>query len=247
MYDEFYNESSEFIEQIEGLKSELFKSVKKEIIDELLELREELRELRPVRDNISRLERDYNNKKAQLEREYEEKKRNIRRERISELFKDSKIEYWTTGWSYEEKEKCDKCDEDRRIHYKTPLGNKTWESCDCDERITNYIPKSILLNTFSFRDGTENAWYKVRDEGSRDEYLEFHDSSIFKEGNLITDESQINKKVDTYRTMFETKELAQKFCNLKNEEKKQKPIGADEIAFELEEIEDDGIKKRKKR
>jgi len=216
-YDDFYQEPSEFEQEIEELKSKLSQSVKKEIMDELESLRKENAELRPIKEDISRLEREYYNKKVQLEREYQERKRNVRKERISELLKDYDVEYWVAKSFYEDMEKCDKCDNNRRIYYKTPLGNEAYESCDCAKRIKMYKPASTILKTFAFENNKAQAWYKVRYEGTEDEYLEYESDSIYKADNFITEESQINVDVaDWYGIMFKTKELAQIYCDLKN-------------------------------
>lgn len=238
-YDDFYREPSEFEQEIEELKSKLSQSVKKEIMDELESLRKENAELRPIKEDISKLEREYYNKKVQLEREYDERRRNIRKERISELLKDYDVEYWGVHVYYEDMEKCNKCDKNRRIHYKTPLGKDEFERCDCADRIAKYKPISQVLKTFSFRYNEAQAWYRIRYEGTDEEYLEYESDSIYKGDNFITEENQINVgKIINYKAIFKTKELAQMYCDLKNKEN-------DAIKeFELEEIEDDGIKKR---
>lgn len=244
-YDDFYREPSEFEQEIEELKLKLSQSVKKEIMDEIESLRKENAELRPIKKDISKLKRDYDSKKAQLEREYEEKKRSVRRERISELLKDYDVEYWGINSVNKEMEKCDKCDKNRRIYYKTPLGKDAFELCDCSKTTRFYKPIRTVLKEFSFRDNEANAWYKIKYEGTNDEYLDYESDSIHKGDNFITNESQINTSLSVYGVIFKTKELAQKYCDLKNEN------SGDELnkkqSIKYEETEDDGIKKRKKR
>ena len=68
-YDDFYNEPSEADIYIEELKDKIRTEVKEDIINELEKLRKENKELQDVKNNINKLEKEYNQKKNELEKD----------------------------------------------------------------------------------------------------------------------------------------------------------------------------------
>jgi hypothetical protein len=216
--EEFYYEPTEFDLMFNELKANLTKSIKDEYITEMERLRKENAALQEVKSNFNEIKNDYDRKKRELEYEYQNLKSNVRRERLNELLKDLEVELYTIGSTSKSKPKCNKCDEKRRIYFKTPSGKETYEMCECDKRIAIYEPIPTLISSFSIRNGKGCAWYKVRDRGKYDEYLEYYDDSISGQ-ELVTDESQFDTEKYAYRTLFKTEELAQKFCDLKNKDK----------------------------
>lgn len=76
-YDyEFYNELSEFDEQIKEFKAALVSSIKEEFLDEMERLRKENESLREFRDKKEEYEREF----IEIKTEYERKIKNIERE-----------------------------------------------------------------------------------------------------------------------------------------------------------------------
>lgn len=220
-YDEnFYQEPSEFEMMVNELRATLLKSVKEEYINEMDRLREENKELQEIKKNFEQIKRDYEKKKREVATEYEVKKSQVRRERLSELMQDCEVELYTVGSASKYKPKCDKCDKDRKIHFKTPSGKDTFEMCECSSRIHIYEPIPTLISSFSIRNGKGYAWYKVQDRGRHDEYLTYYEDSI-SGSELITSEEQFDDKVYSYKTLFQTEELAQKYCDWKNENDKE--------------------------
>lgn len=217
--EEFYHEPSEFDMLLHEFKESLTKSIKEEYIDKMNKIQAENKELQEVKANFEAIKKDYESKKHELSREYEQKKHDVRRERLHQLMKDFEVELYSVSSRGKKKPKCDKCDEKRRIYYTTPLGKETYEKCECDTSIQTYEPIKTILKTFSIRDGEGSAWYTIQDEGKYDEYLKYYDDSISGQ-ELITDEAQFEDAGYAYRTLFKTKELAQKFCDIKNNQTK---------------------------
>ena len=219
-YEDFYDSYSPFDQQIDEFKQSLLQSVKDEYVKELDRLRKENEELQEVKTNFEKVKYDYSIKKQELQREYDELKRNVRREYIGQLMKDTEVEYFgVESQRKSTKEKCNKCNNNRYIEYKTPLGKAASEKCDCDRPINEFFVTSIILKSLSFRDGKAQAWYKVKGEYDKkprhDDWLEYYDDSIHS-NKLIKDESEF-KKVSYYgSTMFETKELAEKYAEYRN-------------------------------
>ncbi|MCP1159327.1 hypothetical protein [Bacillus infantis] len=215
--EDFYHEPSEFEMMVEDLKNSLLKSVKEEYVIEMEKLRKENQDLQEVKRNFEKIKNDFENKKRDLYIEYETKKSQVRRERLSELMKDCEVELFSVASKPKFKPKCDNCDEKRRIYYKTPSGRETYEACNCASTLSIYEPIQTILSSFSIRNGEGSAWYQIKDRGQYDEYLHYYDDSV--SGNqLITDEKQFDGITSTYKTLFKTEELAQKFCDLKNSE-----------------------------
>lgn len=220
MYDEeFYNEPSEFEQQIKEFKSSLLDSVKKEYKDKMERLEKENAELQDVKKRMDEIERNYKRKEQELSWERQNLESKVRRERLSKLMGDLQVELYTVGSKSHKRPKCNKCDENRRIPYTTPLGKETYESCDCSKNIHVYEPAPITLNSFSIRDGKGNAWYKVKEDRS-DEWLEYYSDSI-NGSELITSEEQFESIGYAYKTLFKDIEIAQKYCDYKNNQSKE--------------------------
>ena len=216
--EDFYNEPSEFEQQVDELKESLMKSVKKDYLDEMERLKKENAELQEVKKKMKDIESEHKDELYKLQRERQDLEYKVRKERISSLI--GETEYFTAAYRSKQKPKCEKCDDYRRLPYKTPSGKDAYEYCECNESSHIYEPIPILLSSIGLRDGKAWAWYKVRDQGRRDEHLDYYDDSINGQ-DLIKDESQF-EGLSTYKTLFETKELAQKFCDLKNKETEKK-------------------------
>jgi hypothetical protein len=215
--EEFYHEPSEFDEKVEEFKETLMDSVKVEFKEEMDRLRKENDELQETKKKMKEIERDYENKKRDLQYERQNLETKIRKEKLSSLMKDFEVQLYTVGSKHYKKPKCDKCDENRRIHYTTPLGNKTYESCDCSGTIGVYEVIPTTLVEFSIRSGKSYVWYQVK-ESSRTEYLSYHDDTVSGK-DLITSEEQF-ENASTWRPLLKTEELAQKFCDYLNKGKK---------------------------
>lgn len=218
--DDFYHEPSEFEEQIEEFKTSLLDSVKEEFKNRMEQLAKENAELRSIKANFEEIKRDYERKEQQLEWDRKDLERKVKRERVSELMKEFKAEFYTVASNGKTKPKCDKCDENRRIPYTTPLGRETYETCDCSSKIPVYEPTPIQLYTFSIRNGDGFAWYKIQGD-ARDEYLNYYEDSISGK-ELITSEEQFESIGYTYKTLFKDEEIAQKYCDYKNNQNEEK-------------------------
>jgi hypothetical protein len=212
--NDFYEEPSEFDIQVSEFKRSLMKSVKEDFVSEMERLTKENKELQDIKANFEAVKRDFENKKRQLESEYQTLKSNVRRERLSQLMKDMEVELFSVASTSKSQPKCDKCDEKRRVYYKTPSGKETYEMCECSGRISIYEPIPTLLSSFSIRNGEGFAWYKVNTDRS-DDWLSYYDDSISGK-ELIVSEDQFESVGYSYRVLFKNKEIAQKYCDHKN-------------------------------
>ncbi|MGE6615767.1 hypothetical protein [Bacillus mycoides] len=218
-YDEdFYHEPSEFEQQIEEFKESLMESIKSNHKEEIARLRKENAELQDVKQRMKEMENEHKRKLYDLDYEKQNLESKVRKERLDALLKGFEIEAYTIASKSYKAPKCEKCDENRRIRYTTPLGKETYETCDCGSYIHVYEPIPTLLKEFSIRSGEGVVWYEVRDSGNRYEHLGYYDDSINGK-EMITSEEQFEGK-GTYKVLLQTKELAQKYCDYINKGKK---------------------------
>lgn len=122
-YDDYY-EPSEFEQQVEEFKDSLRRSVKQETQELIEKLQKENEELRGIRDNWEEVKRGYEAKQRELQNKIYDCKQNAARMRLDQLFEScgmNVILYRPSSFSVY-KHKCDKCDDNRYIHYKSPSG-----------------------------------------------------------------------------------------------------------------------------
>ena len=146
MYDEYWDEPSEYEQMILELKESLRESVRQEIKDEIESLRSKLAELNDVQNNWSAKLREVEEEKYKYQEAVRDAKRDANRAKLTELMESIEHEAWTVRGHYEYlKPKCDKCDKDRRLHFKSPNGREMTEECECAKRKYIYEAKPIIL------------------------------------------------------------------------------------------------------
>lgn len=143
-YIEEENESYNMMDSIfNDIKEKFYERLKSDVKQKIKELEEENKYL--------------NEKASKLEHElykYEKEKSDIRlelsRAKLSDLFKECGMinVLYSPSWEFSYKRKCDKCDDDRRVHYKTPRGKDAYELCECGEHKKMYYPAEYELVRF---------------------------------------------------------------------------------------------------
>jgi hypothetical protein len=216
-YDEdFYYEPSAFDIQVDEFKKALAESVREEFITEMERLKKENEELQSIKTNFDQIKKQYRDKEQQLEWERQDLIRKVRRERLSDLMKDFEVVMYMPYSKRELPPKCDKCDDNRKINYKTPLGRDSSEACDCSVGKYVYYPEEYICSEFRInRDGNDIiAWYKVKPSSSCDDDYASCDSSTFAE--TIYHDGLKYKDLKQYKTFFKTKEECQGYCDYLN-------------------------------
>ena len=210
-YDDFY-EPSEYEIMVEQFKDELRKSVKQEIQDEMERLRKENQELQEIKRNFNKAlveEQDNLRKKAN---EFEEAKINLARKKVDELFKEAGLykELYTIRYKRVRKKKCDKCDEDRKIWYKTPSGKDAFEYCECSYNYNKYKPEKVKYIYYTTIDRGKKLLLQFN---SDDHWTVTHDpKNVYKDGMDFSD-----MQTTWGRALFENEEDCQRFCDYLNE------------------------------
>ena len=217
-----YFDYSEFDAQIEEFKDSLRNSVKQEIMDKIKSLEEELDKYRNIKENYEAKMTEMNNIDKQL-----------KEKAYTDIFKGDKIDAWGIQYRYDYiKPQCDKCDDKRRIHFKSPSGVDHSESCSCSKTrcIYDIVPAEVSyitskLRRFRSESSPKDTLYfsyevkKSYGEQDEDHILErvsvknIDDFDLTKPNNYIDYSWQATQ----HGVVFLNKEDAQKVCDWLNE------------------------------
>jgi hypothetical protein len=158
-------------------------------------------------------------KERQLEREKSDLMRQVRKERLSELMKDFEVVMYQAEKIRVDLPKCNKCNDKRKIEFKSPTGKKMYEDCKCNVGKTVYIPQEYGCSSFTInRDNKKmDMWFKEHLERDGDWYSYDNNSNYCK---AVYNEEMDYKDIEMYHTFFKTKEECQKYCDWLNINKK---------------------------
>ena len=219
-YEDYWDEPSEFEKQVEEFKTSLRNAVKAEIKEKIDSLEKELEELKTFRDERDEFVKECNAKIADAKREAREAKE----ARLHKILGD----YLTFGWkvdaAYEYGEKCEKCDDNRKIHFTSPQGKQYEEDCQCAKRHYRYFPK--LVELLEFRVKKKNFYSSDADVDFRNRYYyakDDRDYERFRSANDVYTSSDIDfEDVNSYCAVFLNEEDCQKYCDWKNDKERKK-------------------------
>lgn len=231
-YDDYY-EPSEFDEKVEEFKSCLRESVKKETQELIEKLQKENAELRDVRDNWESIKNDYENKKRELQREISNCKYEAARMRLEELFEfcGMNVILYHPTWEYVYKPKCNKCDDDRYIHFKSPSGKDYQEYCSCAVSFKKYKPEPYYCTEFRVNRNSSAVkfpmmmWYKKYSnyDGDYDGYT-YESSDLCR--FIYNGEDFANVESRNETLYFRDEKQCQEYCDYLN---KKNGITADMV------------------
>lgn len=158
--DEYWDEYGEFNEAIGSLRESLKTTVKKEITDELTKLRTENKELKGRVSNLDQLEKEAQDKVRLAQNKYDSAAREAAYMRADELFKyleDTK--YMVTQVSHGQ-DKCDKCNDERKLLFTYPSGKDGYEMCSCHAQVYQWEATPAIGTSVDVRDKNLRVWYK---------------------------------------------------------------------------------------
>lgn len=221
MYEDFYNEGpSDYELFMNDLKETLKKSIKDEFIKEMDKLRAENKKLQNVKENFEKIKLDYAHKEQELKAREQDMEKNLARKKIMELatIADMKAQIYYIDDDTAYLPKCDKCDENRLIHFKSPTGKDCTEPCpNCGTTYHKYYVKPIDTMKILFPNDPalhRVAYYLRHDRWGESYSYELQD--IYKGSAADYDTSSGYKM---HHTAFESKELAQKICDRINKDR----------------------------
>lgn len=216
---DFWDDTPEFDERIEELKTALRADVKREVKELIEKLQKELDELKDYKACKNEIEAGYRNVVAKLKKAELELEDKYRIKRAQEILAECCVVGWRAAWEYEEpKEKCDKCDENGNITFYSPQGTKYTEQCKCRHKNVIYYPaETRLARIYASKSPETVQFYYDKVQGDGESYSDYVRcyvvrSSDFKPENIDS--------YDYYQTVFANKEDCEKCCEwLNNKEK----------------------------
>lgn len=230
--DYFFDEPSELEQQIIEFKSALAESVKDEIKAKIEALEKENAELREFRDMKEQYEASMRKKMLEYDTAIERAKTECLRASLKKIFGENLETAYRVDSEYEKFRKCSRCDDSRRIKYKTPLGRDALEDCVCNRSMAVWSPIEVKLFSFtaSSRPIYENphtSLYYERKEENRD-FDRYDMCGEVYDGRPFD-------KVNAYRAVFFDLEKCQEYCDwLNRAEREEKRVYADEWGLEFE-------------
>lgn len=221
-YDEdFYNEPSEFEEKIDELKESIAKDVKKDFIEEMESLKKENQNLRGIKEHFEQIKRDYENKKQELDRAIRDAETKAKRMKAEEIMEKYKTFLWRPFYTYLYEDKCDKCDENRRIEVVLPSGKKVMDDCDCGNTKRRVcVPERMMRCEIADRDGKIVAWYECCGKEGGRYYRVDYAASIYADKAMVepgTSFDELANKENYRDILFRTKEECLAYCEYLNE------------------------------
>lgn len=142
-YCEDYYEPSEFDEKVEEFKDYLRQSIKEETKNEIEKLRKENESLQEIKRNWDNLVKEYEDKKRELEYKIRECESKVSLKRLETLFKETgmNVIMYRPDYVHVYGKKCNKCDDDRYIHFSSPSGKDYIEDCECAKTFFRFSPQ----------------------------------------------------------------------------------------------------------
>lgn len=151
-YDSWFEENwcEEPIKEETALIEAIKEGVRQDIKSEMERLRKENAELQQYKKERQEVENVKKWYESRLQTEVEAYKRTLRQGKIKELFGDNMFIGWGVDYDLVMLPKCDKCDKDRFVHFKSPSGKDCTEPCSCKKGRKIYKP--IELSFIGFED-----------------------------------------------------------------------------------------------
>jgi hypothetical protein len=162
-YDDYYENTSPFDEDVEAFKDHLRKAVKEETQKKLEALTAANRDMTERLANLATLERAAESTKREYERKLtmaeQTARQTVQQEGLRKLLELLDEPRYRVERVYDEQPKCGKCDEHRKLRYLTPRGKEAFEMCECNARTHRWAVEELLVHEVARRNGKLLAWY----------------------------------------------------------------------------------------
>lgn len=214
-YDSWFEENwcEEPREEETALIEAIKESVRQDIKAEMERLRKENAELQQYKKERQEVENVKKWYESRFQTEVEAYKKELRTAKIKELFGD----YIVTGWGVKQKitlpPKCDKCDKNRYVHFKSPSGKDLREPCRCAKGKKEYLPLDLHLirirqdNLFNSKRRIWNYYAPI-----------VHDPDDYRDVFDLVYKGKPFEEVNFYNAVFLDKKDCEKYCAWKMEQ-----------------------------
>lgn len=210
-YDDYFPDPTPYEEEIDALVSAVKESVHEDIRNKLERLERENAELRPIKERMKEIELGRIREKHELESTKLNALNDAKKMRLKDLLKDYRAVIYAVDYFAVHKPKCDLCDNERRIAYKTPLGKAAKEDCTCREHTYRYELREIAAASIEHYSPEGNIHVNYYDDDREERIMNYH---MYKPGMEL-------EKVTRW-TYFEDKNDAQAYCDWLTEKEAQK-------------------------
>lgn len=224
-FKDYFNEQTEFEEKIEEFKTILKSSVKGEIKEKISKLEKEVAEIAEIKKNWEKIKTEYEDKKEELENKIFNAEIEAKRARLTELFEacGMNVILYKAKMEYVQLQKCDKCDNDRKIHFKSPSGRDCTEDCECATCLEKYKPEPHYLTEFrigNYAPGFEKnkspliMWFAPYKSEDDDGYTYWGSNTA----EHIFNGEDFNQllEIPEYKLFFRTEKECQEYCDYRN-------------------------------
>ena len=207
-------------------KQRLEDCLKESIKYRLTSTMEENKQLKEENDKMREKVRNIEWKEKNIEQREKDMERNVLRKKFSEMLKplEERSQIYRANYSYVRDEKCSKCNDDRKLEYKTPRGKLAYEDCACNKSYKVWkVEKADIIRLDLYKD--RNYPYSLSvtpkyDGASYDEMYCKFELKTFVENLDDTDMNFNIEEFDYKEVAFKNKEDCQKFCDYLNKKEK---------------------------
>lgn len=212
-WDDYY-EPSEFDEAMMEFKQTIIDNVRQEIKDKIQRLEKENEELRDIKVNWQKINAEHQNALFELRVKTEQAELKAKRDRAMDIIKQMAFVGYRPSCEYKTGPKCDKCDENRKIHFVSPMGRQMTEDCLCAKRFLNYSPREEKLFKV-YAGGQIGSMYYTISEETRD-----YDTWSMC-GDVYRELPEKLEDINPYRAVFFKEEDCRKYCDWKNKKERE--------------------------
>jgi regulator of replication initiation timing len=224
--DEPYYEPTPADEIFFEAKQKLEDCLKESVKYKLTSTIEENRRLKEENEKMKEKVRNIEWKEKTLEQREKDMERNVLRKKFSEMLKplEEKGYIYRVDYNYKMGEKCNKCNEDRKLPYITPRGKTAYEDCSCSKSYKVWSVEkadAVILNISKQRDYPYSL--SVTPEYESASYDERYCKFELKMYIEDIDDVDMNFNMDDFKYCeigFKKKEDCQRFCDYLNQKEK---------------------------
>lgn len=144
-YDEFDRPYDSIDCLMDDFREKLCDMIRGEMKGEIERQERELEELRDFRDRKEEIEREHAEFLRREKLAINQAEQDAKKARLADLFAQYPLTAWRPHWEYVTPPKCDKCDEQRHIHFFSPSGKECTEDCECAKGKHVYSPTPVEL------------------------------------------------------------------------------------------------------
>ncbi len=225
--DEPYYEPTPADEIFYEAQQKLMENLKESVRHKLDLVKEENENLKQQNEELRKKIRNIEWRERQLDEREKDLERNMMRKKFSEMIKplEEQMTIWRIDYDYVYGEKCNKCNDKRKIEFTSPTGRKMEEYCTCSKTYTYYFPEEaeiIRLALYKNRNYpyTVSVTPKYDSASYDDTYCKFELETYIDSLDDYDDIGNVLEELDYQKVGFKRLEDCQKFADFLNQKNK---------------------------